>query len=332
MQEMERNEKGKRMDIKKGFSAAALLLASMVSVQAEAQAVYAYVAETVPANSDVLVSVPVNNSIEVELTTSSVAGSVITVPNTPDFAAGDFDAGSFVKYYVRFIDGPAAGLWASVTANSETTLTIDNAAVAALASAGGGDQIRVYKHHTLDSVFPAELLGVSFVDQTQVLLYGDADTQNKAPGAGGIFTYATFFNLGWGVNAERPLLPEQAFVIRNSSNTDLTFAVTGIAPDHPVAYLLDGGVAKDTAIGTGYPVPVTVESSGLGGEDQRQILLQGTSGQNQTPGSAGIFTFATFFNLGWGVNAGVPLAPNSALILRQPATDVGGVSTVVSPY
>lgn len=329
---MKRNEKGNRMDMKKGFSAAALLLASMVGVQAEAQTVYAYVSETIPANSDVLVSVPVNNSIEVELTTSSVAGSILTVPNSPDFAAGDYSQGAFARYYVRFIDGPAAGLWSSVTANSETTLTIDNADVAALASAGGGDTIRVYKHHTINSVFPDSLLNISFVTGSQLLFFSASDTQNKAPGSDLTAGYTTFLNIGWGAEGGRPIYPEEAFIIRNNSGNPLTYVKTGVAPDHPVSFLLKAGVAKDTPLGTGYPAAVTVKETGLGGFTGRQILTQGGVGQAQAPGSAATYSFTAFLNIGWGAGSDVALAPNSAFLFRQPAGDVGGVFTVAKPY
>ncbi len=317
--------------MKKQLTSGLLCLAALSAGQMQAQTVYAYVAETIPASSDVLVSVPVNNNVEVELTTSGVSGSVITVPNSAAFASGDYNAGTFAEFYVRFVDGPAAGLWSSITVNSETSITIEDAAVAALASSGGGDTIRVYAHHTIGSVFPDALLDISFVTGTQLLFYSDGDTQNKAPGSGASVGYTEFLGIGWGSDADRPLEPEQAFIIRNSSASPLTYVKAGIAPDHPVAYLVEAGPAKDTALGTGYPANVTVEETGLGGVTGRQILVQGT-GQNSAPGNAGTFGWTAFLGIGWGADAGVNLAPNSAYIFRQPSGDTGGVSTVVKPY
>lgn len=323
------------MDIKKGFATAALLLASMAGVQAEGQTVYAYVAETVPANSDVLVSVPVNNNVEVELTTSSVSGTVITVPNSPDFAAGDYNAATFVRYYVRFIDGPASGLWSSITANSETTLTINNPDVAALASSGGGDTIRVYAHHTLESVFPKAQDGISTIStpgqQTQVLYYSTGDSQNKAPGSG--FT-ATFLSpiAGWGPNAARPILPEEGILIRNRSLTDsITYIKPGIAPDHEVSILVEPTVARDTAIGTGYPVDVLLPDTNLGSVLQNQVLFQTIAGQNNAPGNAGTFTYINPA-VEWTSGNTKKIAGNTAFIFRQPATDAGGKRTISKPY
>lgn len=323
------------MNIKKGFAAGALVVASMLGGQAEAQTLYAYVSETIPANSDVLISVPVNNSVEVELTTSSVSGSVITVPNSVDFAAGDYNQAAFVRYYVRFIDGPAAGLWSSITANTETTLTIANPDVAALATSGGGDKIRVYAHHTLESVFPKALEGF-VVDgtpgqQTQVLFYSTADSQNKAPGSNGTATFLSPL-AGWGPNAARPIFPEEGIIVRNRSlSKSLTFIKSGIAPDHPVSYLIKPGVARDTAFGTGYPASVLVPETNLGGVFQNQILVQTVPGQNNPPGNAGTYTYINPA-VQWSVNNTKLIPANQAFIFRQPATDAGGKRTVTKPY
>lgn len=319
------------MDIRKGLAISVASLAAFAGGNAESAETLAYVFEEVANNADVLVTVPVNNAVEKELTTVSRSGSTLTVP-AASMSAGAYNAGSFVKYYVRFIDGPAAGLWASITSNTATAITLDNPAVAALASAGGGNTIRIYKHHTLASVFPDALLNTAVVDGSQVLFFDSSATQNKPAGSGGVASYTTFFNLGWGTNAERPLLPETAFVIRNTTGTALQYIATGTAPDHAVAYLLTSGANKDTALGTGYPVPVTVEDTGLGAQN-RQMLLQPSNVLNPAPGSAAIYTHTDFFNLGWGANAGVSLAANSAFILRQVATDTdSGKSTVVKPY
>lgn len=306
-----------------------LTLSALAGGHAQAAGVYAYVHQSVPGNSDVLVSVPVNNALEVELTLTGKSGSVLFFSNSASFASGDYNAASFAKYYVRFVDGPAAGLWSSITVNAETSITVDNASVAALAASG--NKIRVYKHQTVGSVFPASLLGQSFVDGTQLLFYSSADSQNKNPGSGGIVNYTSLFDIGWGANAERPLNPEEAFVIRNNAGSPLTYIATGAAPDHAVAYLVKPGVAKDTAMGSGYPVGVSVLETGLGAFNNRQIRLQGTS-KNALPGSLATYTYSTGGGVGWGVNAAVVLAPNGGYIFRQTASDAGGKVTVQKPY
>ncbi|MFN3166647.1 MAG: TIGR02597 family protein [Phycisphaeraceae bacterium] len=313
------------MNLRTGLTTAVLSLAALAGGQAYAADAYAYVHRSIPANSDVLVSAPVNTAIEAELTVTNKAGSVLSFVNSPSFSSGDFNAGTFAKYYVRITSGPAEGLWASIAVNGETTITITNPLVAALVT--NGSNFRVYKHQTVGSMFPAALTGQSFVDGTQLLFFSDADAQFKNPGSGGIVNYTTYFDLGWGNNAERPILPEEAFIIRNNSASALTYVAVGFAPDHAVAYLVKPGVARDTALGTGYPVAVTVQETGLGAFNGRQIRLQGTS-KNAFPGSLATYTFSG----SWGANAGVELQPNSAFILRQTASDTGGKATVVKPY
>ncbi len=323
------------MKLRKTVATGILALAAFASGSAHAAGTFAAVTRDLPAGTDTFVSVPVNNSVEIELNATSKLGTTLNFP-AASLSDGAYNAGTFPIYYVRFIDGPAAGLWASITVNSASSITIDDTAIAALAS--GTEKIRVYKHHTLGSVFPSErrddsaggkLTQGAITNGVQILFYSDADSQNKGPGSGGIFTW---FNsaVGFLTNASRPLLPDTGFVIRNGSAHDLTYFTAGEAPDHPVAYLIKAGVARDTHIGTGYPVTVTAGDSGVGGPG-RQILLQ-SNAANSSPGNLpGIYTW---FNpaLGFFTNASKPLTANSAYVLRQTATEVGGKATVVKPY
>jgi uncharacterized protein (TIGR02597 family) len=317
------------VNFRQGLTTAVLSLAALAGGRAQASDVYAYVHRSIPANADVLVTAPVNNDIQAELTVTGKAGSILSFANSPAFASGDFNAGTYARYYVRVLDGTAAGLWASITVNSETSVTIDSPIVAALVSTG--NTIRVYKHHTVGSLFPVALQGQSFVDGTQLLFYSNGPGQDKNPGSGGIVNYTSFFDLGWGNNAERPILPEEAFVIRNTSASPLTYVATGFAPDHAVAYFLQPSAARDSARGTGYPVPVTVAQTGLGGFNGRQVRLQGTA-LNALPGSLATYTYSTSGGVGWGANAGVELQPGSGFILRQTSSDTGGISSVEKPY
>lgn len=318
--------------------------ASLAGAQASAQELFAYVATPLPAGTDTLVSVPVNNDVEAELTTDSVAGSVINVP-AASLPGGAYDAGSFVNYYVRFIDGPAAGLWSSITANSDSSITIDNPAVAALATAAGGDTIRIYEHHTVGSVFPADQLDDSdggllttgaVANGLQIQFFSDADTQNKAPGSDGAVSFSVISLPGntiaaWNV-PDRPLLPETAFVVRNNSGEDLQYIQSGAAPDHPVAFLAESGVVKDTHRGLGYPVSLTVLETGLGaGTANRQVLTQGTA-QNSAPGTDG--STATYLGFAGAWNTpNLELQPFAGFVFRQTsASDAGGKVDVVKPY
>ncbi|QNN23155.1 TIGR02597 family protein [Planctomycetales bacterium ZRK34] len=304
-----------------------LCLLAMMVVPSYAQDVYGYVYLPVPAQSDVLVSVPLNNADQGDFTIAAggISGNVITVEE----AIGQtFDAD---KYYVRFIDGAAAGLWTTISANGANTFTLDNTEAAALAAAG--DTVRVFKHHTIGSIFPAGLLGVTFVNQTQLLFFSDSIAKNKAPGSGGTVTYTTLFNTGWGADVDRVIKPEEAFVVRNNSASDLVFVKTGLLPQHKVAFVAPASSSNDIVRGIGYPVSVTVEDSDWGDVNQRQILLvnNAAAGKNKAPGSGGSFTYTTLFNTGWGADATTSLSPSAGYIFRQ-NSGVGGKVTPVKPY
>jgi hypothetical protein len=306
--------------------AAALLLA-LSAVPTQAQDVYGYVYLPVPAQSDVLVSVPLNNAPQGDftITAGGISGSVITVDEP---IADTLDAG---KCYVRFVDGGAAGLLTTITANSSSSFTLENATAAALASTG--DTVRLFKHHTVGSVFSANLLGISFVNQTQLLFFADSVAKNKAPGSEGTATYFDVNDFGWGLNATRVIKPEEAFVVRNNSANPLVFVAKGMAPNHKVAFIAPAGAQSDAVRGHGYPVNLSVTNTNYGGLNQRQILTVNNEadGKNKAPGSGATYTYFTAGNFGWGLNANVPLAPNGGYIFRQNG-DAGGKITEFKPY
>lgn len=321
------------------FGAAALAAASF---QANAQELLAYVSTPLPAGTQTLVSVPVNNAVEIELEIDSIVGSTQLNFTGSPLVDSAYNAGNFAKFYVRFIDGGAAGLWSSITVNSASSITIDNNAVGALA--GGGDTVRVYAHHTVGSVFPANMLddadggilteGV-VTNGLQIQFYSTSDAIDKGQGSG-TPSFATYLSFGGGTGIwdlpDLPLLPESSFIISNPSANDLVYIAPGSAPDHAVSYLIKGGVASDTFLGTGYPVDLTVLSTGLGsGVANRQIFTRGT-GVNQAPGSNGGTSFSYLGFLGIWDLPSETIDPFAGFFLRTDATDAGGKVTVVKPY
>jgi uncharacterized protein (TIGR02597 family) len=311
------------------LGAAGLMALSVSAANAQQQGV---VTINVPANSDVVVSIPFNRTPVGEFETASVSGSTLTLQGNPGFASNEFQN----DHYVRVIDGSGAGLWATISGNTANQVTLDDSDIAAELDAGGDQTIRIYPHHTVESVFPAEERGVSFEAGTQVQLWDNsAATQNKGPGPGGASTFQdNFLGTGWS-NPEMVLPPETAIVIRNSGSSSLTFIAKGLVPDHKVAYLLDGGVNKDTLIGSGYPVETKARFSGLGGADQRQIQLydNDATGQNKGPGPGGATTFQdNFLGTGWA-NPDLPIAPGAGFVFRQNGNGSAGVAeaTVVYP-
>lgn len=330
------------MDMKKGLMASALVTAALVSGQAAAGPDLAYVSTPIPAGTQTLVSVPVNNAVEVELTTETgTTGTTIKVP-AASMAGGEYNAGANVKFYVRFIDGPAAGLWTSITANGTNSFTVDNADVVAKATSTGGDTIRVYAHHTVGSLFPADMLDdgdggllttgvVGSGLQIQTISAGPGINKAQGTGTPGFvsFTVVPGVFAVWDI-PDAPLLPETAFIISNAGTNDLVFIAPGHAPDHPVSILLPAATTQDTYVGAGYPVPMTVAETGVGtGSASRGILTRGT-GVNAAIGDQ-IFGYLGF--LGVWDQPNVELDPFGGFIVRQDdATDAGGIITVTKPY
>ena len=267
----------------------------------------------VPAQSDVLVTVPFNQDSEGDFTVSGVTGTGVTVAGAP-FTAGEF-AGT---HLVRLTSGAAAGLWTTITANTTGELTLDDADVLALIAAT--DAFTVYPHQTVGSIMQDRLRNISFVSGTQILLFdNDAASQNK--GSSATLTFITFPITTWSgaQGVDTILAPESLFVLRNSSNQALNFVTTGNVPTHPVSHLIPAGATKDILIGSGYPVDTTVGKTNFEGVAQRQILKFDNTAAGQNKGSSSTLTFITFPINGWTGGAGdqEALSPSEGFIFRQ---------------
>jgi uncharacterized protein (TIGR02597 family) len=290
--------------------ASAILVVALLALAAQsAQAECKYLginAVNVPAQSDVLVSVPHSSvSLEGTLTVSSVSGSDVQV------TGATFDDDEYNDlYYVRFTSGAASGKWATITDTASGTLTL--AEDAAAMGVAANDTLEVFKHATLASVFPDNLEGITFKASqsafnrsTEIKLYGDSvkdsEQNNKAPN----LTYY-FYNDAWrkapglvGDNYDNVILePEAFFVIRNKSNDAIKFVTFGcissISPSIELSTTLNN---NDVLVSTGLAVPVTLEELNLGGTpafrdtqltfnrpDELRLFNNATAGQNKAPG------------------------------------------------
>jgi len=108
----------------------------------------------VPAGSDTYVSVPFTDELADELTVDSVSGTMQLNLTTGGLTADEFAD----LYYVRFTSGALNGRWFTITANGANTLTVDGD----VSAAANGDELSVFKHWTISSLFPDGLAGVSF--------------------------------------------------------------------------------------------------------------------------------------------------------------------------
>ena len=295
----------------------------------------------VPANSDRVVTIPFNREAVGEFETSGVSGSTVSLEGDPGFN-GDALADT---HYVRVIDGPGAGLWSTISGNQSASVTLSRSAVASELSGAGGDTVRVYPHHTIDSVFKRNLRGVSHTAGTSVLLFDNsAGVQNLPPGGAGAVNFiespATGDLIWNGVDGEDTVLPPNtAFVIRNNSDEPLTFVAQGFVPDHPVSFLLPGGATRDIAIGTGYPVNTqTIGRTNFGGVVGRSILLYDNTlnVQNLPPGGAGSVNRITSPVSGepiWnGVDGADTTLPSAEGFLLRQNGEAGGLVRTTPAY
>jgi uncharacterized protein (TIGR02597 family) len=304
------------MKMKASAITAAVLLALTAQTVSAAEAV-GYNTITVPANSDVLVSVPFNQNAEGNFTVSSVVSGGVTVTNV--LTANAYTNG----YYVRFTTGGGEGLWSTISANGTGGFTLADTNVLTYVSAGNA--FRVYKHHTVGSVFPSGMYGVSYTNGVTVSVYNNtASGINKAT--------ATTVNYLSGPkrwnNPNQILNPDSMILIRNGSSVALTFVNSGDVPDYNVALLVPAGVAKDTLIGSGFPVDTTAEAiSGAAGRTV-SVYNNAATGINKTT--------ATTVNYLSGPkrwnNPAQAIMSSEGLLLRTAATEVGGKITIQKPY
>ncbi|MBI1368395.1 MAG: TIGR02597 family protein [Planctomycetes bacterium] len=297
-----------------------LLALSVASVQAGG--VQGYNAITIPPGTDVRVTVPFNQKVEGTFTVSSKSGNVITV-------GGGLTSGAFngSKFYVRFVDGTGEGLWTTITSNTATTLTIEDANV--LAQVSNGNTFRIYKHHTIRSIFPEGFLGISFLNNsTQILVYSNSFPLSKNRSASATSLHV---NGNWvgSANNNTILKPETQFIVRNTSGQQLKLFTFGTVPDYTVSMLI--GPNGDMNIGTGYPVAVVLKNAGLSGS-QRQVLFynNASTGTNKSASKTALSVGANW--VGAGVTGNELFNPSESFTFRLPSSEAGTKVSITKPY
>ncbi len=311
------------------ITATVMLLALAAQTVSAAEAV-GYNVVTVPANSDVLVSVPFNNDVEATYTVDSVDGAGVTVNEA--LSADTYDSG----YYVRVIDGAGEGLWSTITANGSGGLTLADDFSGYVTN---GDTFRVYEHHTIGSVLPDTLYGVAFTNSTQIQTY-DSTGAGQYKTASGVASYAAvppLFNYQWtgSANAETILDPGSMFLIRNGAGDELALPLFGDVPDHNAAVLVEAG-ARDLNIGSGFPVAMTIDELGIGANN-RQVQVYDNSASGQFKTASGVATYAAvppLFQYEWSgsANGDTEIVGSQGFIVRLPTGDVGGKITINRSY
>jgi len=308
--------------------AAAFLALIVQSTNAVASVGYNHI--VIPASSDARLSVPFNQNIEGTYTVDNVTISGVTVT---DVLVGNAFADS---YYVRFIDGNGEGLWSTISSNG--TGNFDIADLNVLNYVSIGDTFRVYKHHTLSSVFPKGMYGKSFTNGTKVLIYEnniDVMSQNKAAVKSATYTTAAGGKwVGAGINNNTILEPDTQFIFRNNTAQSFELITLGDVPDYSVSRLIaaDG----DLIIGTGYPVAVVLKDSGLGGNNLRKVLFYDNTASGQNKAAVKTATYTTAGGGKWvgsGITGNELINPSESITFRLPSSEVyGSKVTIKKPY
>jgi len=345
---------------KKGTAIVVLTLMSIVSVWAIAappKNVIGYNRIEAPADSDILVSVPLNLNPVGTYTVVTKTGTGVTV------APGSFtdDAFNNDDHYARF----AGGHWSTITANDPAELVLADLDI--LSSVNVGDTFTVYPHQTLAAVFPKKLEQFAFIPskdsslgnrETEILMPSDADNTNKSPSATYYYIKWSHPTLGliegWRQSGASPLLdkggvvirPDSYIILRNShASRKLVFIVKGLVPMGKVATKVSTkAVQYDLNFGTNRPVGVKIGQLGLEpvfaasataslGDRKDELLVY-----NNADGKKNKAPVATYYYINWnhptlglikgwrlsGVSplidqGDVKLSPSQGLIIRKAA-------------
>jgi uncharacterized protein (TIGR02597 family) len=306
----------------------------------------------VPANTDVRLTVPFT-TVPFNGSGDQVAEALFTVTGTTggstinvapgSLTSGVFTAANMTKssYYVRFLTGNAKGLWITIKSNDANGLVLDDSSASQRAAlmnkVQANDTFRVYKHHTVSSVFTPELYGLSYLGGTTTLMLylNDIDSVVQNPTSWKTLSYNVTSGkwVGNAVDGTTILRPEAQFILRNGSSQTLFVPTFGSAPDYPVSMLITG--SDDMLIGTGYPVPITIKDSGMGGTTSRLVMFYDNQalGQNKTASKSATYTTSGGGKwVGSGVTGLELINPSEAVRLRLPASETGTIVTINKPY
>jgi len=229
-------------------------------------------------NSDTFVSVPFTQVPQYRGLVAAVAGSLISVSNSPGWAANQWATPSslngYYPYYVVLATGAKAGALYTVTNSSASTLDVA-LAPEDLSGVAAGDQLRIIAYWTLGTVFPAGRGVVATVDpllrQTQVMFPAIGGSGiNLAPAA-----VYYFYNNGWrqvGMPVgngydDVEVLPEQYVIVRQSNGADTTtYAAPGqvvFSNERLPLYASAGGSQQDNYLAVYRPKQQSLNESGL---------------------------------------------------------------------
>ena len=306
---------------------------------------------TVQPNSDVLVTLPFTRNVAGTYAVTGKTASAINVAAT--LTTDQYKD----VYYVRFTSGSAVGRWSTITTNSASALTLGDASF--LGDVATGDTFNVYPHHTLSSVFPDSMEGVSFlktpmfVRNTEIIIPSTTGAAINRSGAE-IYYFAgdrwTMVGGGFTNNSDDVVLsPQEYFIIRNNdASKTLTFVTTGKVEAAALARsVAREGTQNDVIACTGRPTQITLSELNLGGSaafattlgfirsDELLVFDNSTVGKNKSASAIYFFQGDHWRKVGGGLASfdNELLPAGAALVIRKAANAGTAVTwTAFSPY
>jgi uncharacterized protein (TIGR02597 family) len=233
----------------------------------------------VPANSDVVVSVPMLKSAVFAGKVASTGASTLTVSGTPAFTVNSFTS---VPHVLVVESGAKSGLIVPITSNTADTLTVA-LGFYSLSGILATDSVSIRPAWTVSSF----MAGATSLTGVQLLAYSNTQ-QSVNNSADGLYFYV---GTGWenadGDSANNTILyPGEGFIVRTSGTPIADFVVSGEVPKAK-SYIAVGQSttgARDSVISYVSPTTEALGSSGLG-ISNGDILLDfdnTTSGQNKS--------------------------------------------------
>jgi uncharacterized protein (TIGR02597 family) len=281
---------------------------------------------TIPASADFLFGAPLINAPVFAGVIASCAGNVITLTQTggqPNWATNAFVYNAPTQtttYYALITSGAEEGLSAPIQANGANTLTV-NLGVQSLAAVNSGDSIAIVPYWTLGALFP------NVPNGTQLLVFnGGIPGVNLS--ASTIYTF--YQGNGWydggTLSTNTVLDPAEAVIIRNNSTSSINLTITGNVPvnnQYAIISTLAANQAQDNPFSYLSPAPVSLGASGLGFNNQDQLLVFNNTGGGYNQSASSVLTYYAgrgWYDGGTNVDTSFTLQPGNGYIYRAAAT------------
>ena len=316
--------------------AAAGLSATSLSAQSVATDPVGAITQSLVANSDTIVSLPLQRASVYQGKVASYSSNVITVEGSPAWTTNQFVrvAGTQPNtYYVQVLSGSKEGAFFTITSNTASSLQINlNGDTLSPSDMAAGVLITVIPYHTLGTVFPAGA-GVNgsathgaAARQTEILIpsSGIAGTNLASSTSYYYYTGTTTPGAGWrkagatGVLANDDiLLPSSYFVVRHNVATATSLTNVGnvqMSKSYARIGTIQNNLDQDNYVSVSTGAPLTLAqldllSAGFVGSathgaaargDQILVFDNATAGKNKAASASYYYyTGTTSPGAGW---------------------------------